>query len=188
MDDISRRRLLLVSSGSLSSLVGCQNLLASDDDRTESPSRTPKETPTSTRTQSPESLLPKGLDRWNLVRTSEYGWRPIGARDGIRGHYTDENGVQYQVLIMDVNEIYDIRAKTVGLHCNVGWEVALSVDSYIFAASTGTVQKTYTPERPPTMTQTPVPGTTEQCKLLLSHSPALTLDQINEQAVTDESC
>jgi hypothetical protein len=59
-----------------------------------------------------------------------------------------------------------------------GWQIALSIDNVAIAASTGTYQRTFTPEKPPTMTKSPVPGTDERVRELLTFSLELTESDI----------
>jgi hypothetical protein len=56
-------------------------------------------------------------------------------------------------------------------------------DGHAVAASTGTEQRTFTPEVPPTMTQSPVPGTEDRVRELLALSPRLGTADIDENRV-----
>ena len=56
-------------------------------------------------------------------------------------------------------------------------------DGHAIAASTGTEQRTFTPEVPPTMTQSPVPGTEDRVRELLALSPRLGTADIDENRV-----
>lgn len=112
----------------------------------------------------------------------------LGGETGVRGYFESPDGVRFQVVVMEMAEGYDATAKARRWAC-VGWDVTLAYEGFAFAAGTGTDQSngTYTPEQPPHMTRSPVPGTTEQARTLLSYSPMLSAEVIgsNEQDCAD---
>ena len=100
---------------------------------------------------------------------------------GAQARYVDPEGVEFVVLVLRPDrERFEVRGAAHGLAC-VGWQVALAHDGTAYAASSGTPQRTYTPEKPPVMEQTAVPGTTDRARTLLSFSPALTPELIAER-------
>lgn len=143
--------------------------------------------PTATGGTAAEDLLPRATGEWTLVRTDEYDWRTIGGADGVRGHYTDADGVAYQVVIMAVAR-GDPQTRVAAWTCEVGWTVGLAHEEFAVVAGTGTARRTFTPERPPTMTSTPVPGTTDRVLDLLANSPTLTRSAVEAHATTREEC
>lgn len=190
---MKRRHFLLGVTSVFSAGAGCMSWNSgSTPDSTETTEPTPTDeaevdtapspTETTTTVQSnPESYLPEPPDEWEYRGTRDWinGWTPLGARDGVIGQYRGPNGHPYEVLIMDMGEPVDeINGRR--LAC-AGWQVALAIDRYSIAASTGTPQdQTLTPERPPTMTQTAVPGTEDKVIELLTYSPDLSNTEIEE--------
>jgi hypothetical protein len=65
-----------------------------------------------------------------------------------------------------------------------GWQIALALDGVAMAGSTGTEQRTFTPERPPTMTQTPATNREDKVFQLLTLSPKLTVDNIEANRIS----
>lgn len=184
MSEWSRREILSTGGAVLGgALAGCLDTEETSTDHS-STSPTRQSTPTP---QSPEAFLPAETDGWTLERTSDYDWWTIGGAEGIRGHYTSPDGVPFQVVIMRTTG-YAPWSKVRHWVCEVGWTVGLPYEEFAIAVSTGTVQQTFTPEKPPTMTQTPVPDTAAAAKTLLANSPKLTQDQIEVQSVTAEDC
>jgi len=64
-----------------------------------------------------------------------------------------------------------------------GWQVAVATDGHAIAASTGTEQRTFTPEAPPTMTQSAVPETEKRVRELLALSPRLDEADIDRHGI-----
>jgi len=130
-----------------------------------------------------ESYLPDGTGEWKFrgVRDRTPDWSPLGATDGIIGQYRGPDGAAYEFLVMDTQPSYT-EGTARSLAC-AGWQVAVVVDGHAIAASTGTEQRTFTPEVPPTMTQSPVPGTEDRVRELLALSPRLGTADIDENRV-----
>lgn len=201
MPDRSRRHVLrLCGATSFGFLAGCQVAdeegtpgatrptdTATRSTATPTPTSSPPGTATATPAASPEDLLPEETDGWTLERTGQYDWTTIGGAEGVRGYYTDADGVAYEVLIMRM-ETGSPEAKVEHWTCEVGWSVGLAYEEFAIAAGTGTVQRTFTPERPPTMERTPIPDTTETARALLANSPALTKQLIDGNAITARDC
>lgn len=138
----------------------------------------------------PEELLPQEVDGWtrNRVESGAFSWSARGAEDGTFGYYTSPEDRPYKVVVMKMDEGYSPERKAVTWKCSVEWSVALSYRRFAIAASTGTAQRTFTPEEPPHMTRTPIPGTIESAKELLANSPALSREYVDREAVTEADC
>jgi hypothetical protein len=191
----SRRSVLRLCGAAVCSLVaGCQ--APDDDEPTPDPSPTPTSTTTPTASSSPtitpgatpDDLLPTDGDGWTLERTDEYDWGTIGGADGVRGYYTDAEGVECQVIVMRMSAGIEPGGTARLWKCEVGWTVTLAYETFAIAAGTGTVQRTFTPEQPPSMDRTPVPNTAENVKRLLANSPELTRALIDEREISPEVC
>lgn len=130
---------------------------------------------------SPESYLPESTDDWHRNRTGDFDWESIGGTDGIRGYYTGPDGGSYEVIVMFSD--YSVEGNAESWAC-AGWQIVLALDGVVMAASTGTDQRTFTPEDPPTMTQTPDRGRVDKVHELVTLSPKLTTRDIEENLVT----
>ena len=189
MNRNSRRRLLRASGlAAFASLSGC--LWESDRSTTDSPTRERSfedgTTGSSTEDLSPEELLPREGDGWSGEQVDRgFAWSARGAEDGVFGRYTSPEDRSYEVVIMEVGREYDPETKATNWACTVGWNVALTYRQFAVAAGTGTRNRTFTPERPPHMTRTPIPGTTEPTRELLSRSPVLSRAFVDRHAITD---
>lgn len=184
---MNRRRVLALLSVTIP-ISGC-TFRGSDTDGTPSdhpPSTTSEptaETATSTPTSenpSPRAYLPESTDGWELERTGDFEWSVLGGNDGIRGYYTGPDGGSYEVLVMFSE--YPVDGSARSWAC-AGWQIALALDSVAMAASTGTDQRTFTPERPPQMTQTPASEREAEVRELLTLSPKLTAAVIEDNRV-----
>jgi hypothetical protein len=171
---MNRRRFVMLAGLSTISVAGCT-----------SPSDSPPSTSTPTSsvspsaTSQPRAFLPEPVNGWTRDRTEEFYAKERGGSDGIRGYYTGPDGEAYQVLVLFAGDWADGNARS--WRC-AGWQVAFAVDGVTFAASTGTAQRTFTPERPPTMTKSPVPGTDARVRELLALSPKLDQSDIPESS------
>ena len=137
-------------------------------------------------TSGPESYLPDSTDEREFRDTREHGggWTPLGAKDGIIGQYQGPDGASYEFVVMDTEETYTTGTAR-SLAC-AGWQVAIAIDGYAIAASTGTEQRTFTPEEPPQMTQTAVFGTDGRVRELLVLSPRLSETDVDENEINCE--
>jgi hypothetical protein len=117
------------------------------------------------------------VNGWTRDRTEEFHAKELGGSEGVRGYYTGPDGTGYQVLVLRAGDWAAGNARS--WRC-AGWQVAFAVDGVALAASTGTAQRTFTPERPPTMAESPVPGTDSRVRELLALSPELEPSDIPE--------
>lgn len=165
-------------------LAGCITRERSGESTTSSP------TTSSSSSLSPENLLPQEGGGWtqNQVESGAFSWSAHGATDGIFGYYTSPENRTYEVVIMEMKTGYSPERKANNWKCHVEWNVTLSYRRFAIAASTGTAQRTFTPEQPPHMTRTPIPETTEPAKDLLSNSPELSREYIDRHAITEADC
>ena len=134
----------------------------------------------------PESYLPDSTDEWEFRDTREHGggWTPLGAKDGVIGQYRGPDGASYEFVVMDTEETYT-EGTARSLAC-AGWQVAITIDGHAIAASTGTEQRTFTPEEPPQMTQTAVARTDGRVRELLVLSPRLSETDVDENEINCE--
>lgn len=147
---------------------------------TKSPTDSPTESPTvsATAIPAPESFLPDSQSDWQLERTSDYEWGPLGGSDGIIGLYRGPDGDMYQLLVMqDAN---NASGSARSFAC-AGWQLAFAYNAFAIAASTGTDQRTFTPEKPPTMSETPAENKLEMVRKLVLLSPRLSEADVPEQ-------
>ncbi|GAA0206372.1 hypothetical protein GCM10009000_020860 [Halobacterium noricense] len=131
----------------------------------------------------PESYLPDSTDSWEFHGTQEHepAWSPLGATDGAIGQYQGPDGYSYEFVVMDSEEGFS-EGNARSLAC-AGWQIAIAIDRYAIAASTGTEQRTFTPEAPPTMTQSAAPETEDSVRELLSLSPRLSEADLDEHRI-----
>ncbi|MFC7197434.1 hypothetical protein ACFQL4_26995 [Halosimplex aquaticum] len=61
--------------------------------------------------------------------------------------------------------------------------MAVAYDTFAFAAGTGTEQRNYTPETPPHMDRTAIPGSAERSRELLARSPLLSTERVDGNEV-----
>ncbi len=134
----------------------------------------------------PRSFLPDSTDEWNFrgIRENHGSWSPLGADDGIIGQYQGPEGTSYEFVVMDTQQPYT-EGTARSLAC-AGWQVAITIDGHAVAASTGTEQRTFTPEAPPTITQSAVPETGDRVRELLALSPRLKEADIDENRISCE--
>jgi hypothetical protein len=169
----TRRSIVRAGLGGSLLLSGCS----------EAPTDTTTPTDTGSASPTPElpdarGYLPEPNDEWTLDRTATLDVAALGGADGIRGYYTGPAGVEYEVIVFVSNRDYNYAPGTAESFACAGWQVALVLDRVAVAASTGTDQRTFTPEAPPTMNQTPAPERVEDVRALLALSPRLTIDEI----------
>lgn len=179
--NVKRRQFAtaLLGGGVTGSVAGC---FAEDSRPEQSPS-------TSTSSPAVQDVLPEARNGWQLRRSDELPVRHLGGESGITGYYTSPEGIRFRVVVIKMKEDYSTATKAEGWAC-IGWDVGVAYRGFAFAAGTGTRQgpETFTPETPPHMTRTPVPGTAMQSKELLSYSPLLSRETIEEnEHVCDDS-
>lgn len=109
----------------------------------------------------------------------------IGTIHGWRGSYSSPQGVTFDALVLrPESPTVGTRPDAIGakLAC-VGWQAVVVYDNTVFVASSGTPQKTRTPETPVVMEKTAVAETTDEAETLLSFAPALTRERIATYSV-----
>ncbi len=140
-------------------------------------------TPGAVSDSGPESYLPESSGAWEFQGTQQHepAWSPLGAIDGAIGQYQGPDGYSYEFVVMDSEEgLSEGNARS--LAC-AGWQIAIAIDGYAIAASTGTEQRTFTPEVPPTMTQSAAPETEDRVWELLVLSPRLSEADLDENRI-----
>lgn len=171
---MDRRRFVTAAALTLVPVAGCGS-----PDENSSPSTSSTPPPSQTPASGPEAFLPEPADGWVRDRTEAFSAKERGGSEGVRGYYTGPDGERYQVLVLVSGDWAERNARA--WRC-AGWQVAFAVDGMTIAASTGTAQRTFTPERPPTMTRSPVPGTDARVRELLALSPKLDRSEIPESS------
>lgn len=129
----------------------------------------------------PEGYLPEPGDGWEQEKTGDYDWESLGGQDGVRGFYTGPDGENYEAVVMFSEDFAEGSARSWAC---AGWQIALATDGVAVAASTGTEQRTFTPEKPPTMTRTPARGREDRVHEFLTRSPRFTAEEIERQQIT----
>ena len=170
-----RTRRSIVRAGLSGSLLlgGCSE--ATTDTTTPTETGSPSPTP---ELPDARSYLPEPNDEWTLDGTANLEVAPLGGADGIRGYYTGPAGSEYEVVVFVSSREYNSAPGTAESFACAGWQVAVVIDRVAIAASTGTDQRTFTPEAPPTMDQTPAPERVGEVRTLLALSPRLTSDEV----------
>ncbi|QPV62644.1 hypothetical protein I7X12_18245 [Halosimplex litoreum] len=198
-----RRRSVLAGLAALGGLSGC-SFEGSDPERSaspgsdeptasdHSPSRTDTDTDTHTETAprtpvpSVREVLPEAGDGWRLLDTGDVVPVPLTAEDHVRGDYRGPDGTEFRVVVMEFSRPVIAEFNAERLACEAEWSVALQYRTLAIAASTGTTQERLTPEHPPRMSQTALPGTSGDPRRLLRRSPVLSRDPIETGAI--DSC
>lgn len=183
-----RRRLLLAALCGCIGTGGCSDGPLADG--RDSPARTPvteqepsDTSPTSSSAVSPETVLPEPGGGWTLIETGHVAPVPLDAEGSREGRYRSPNEIAFRVIVVEVANEDSARYTARRWRCDIGWRVALSYLTFAIAASTGTVQETFTPERPPKMTRTPLADTLSPAVKLLGRSPVLSQDFIEANAI-----
>lgn len=147
----------------------------------ETSSNTP--TPTSSSTATPElpdprSYLPEPNDEWTREQVRNIEVAPLGGEEGVRGIYTGPDDVEYHVIVFVSNRNSNYAPGTAQSFACAGWQISVSKDRVAVAASTGTEQRTFTPEAPPRMNRAPDPERVDEVRALLERSPRLTSEEV----------
>ncbi|QPV64491.1 hypothetical protein I7X12_07730 [Halosimplex litoreum] len=111
--------------------------------------------------------------------------RLLGAESGVVREYEDPDGTRFRVVALKMSEGYDAADKAERWAC-IGWDVAVASEDFALAAGTGTEQRNYTPETPPHMDRTAIPGSAERSRKLLARSPLLSAERVDANDVTCE--
>lgn len=144
---------------------------------------TPTQSPTGTPETSAEEVLPEPDEDWTHVETSSIELVPLIESDNIRGEYRNTEGTRFRVIIAKLPRAGIANRIAERWQCQVEWSVALQYQSFAIAASTGTTQRTFTPEPPPKMSRTPIPNTSDEARQLLERSPILTREIIEANEI-----
>ncbi|QZP36589.1 hypothetical protein [Halobaculum magnesiiphilum] len=97
---------------------------------------------------------------------------------GVQRLSTDERN---KFVVMDSEERFS-EGNARSLAC-VGWQIAIGIDGYAIAASTDTEQRTFTPEAPPTMTQSAALRRRTVCENYCRSPPRLTEADLDEHRI-----
>lgn len=189
---MNRRQFCLGITAVVTAISGCSGRDTNSTPETVADSETEPDvtettqrdsTPGAVAESGPESYLPDSTDGWDFRGTHEHdkGWSSLGASDGTIGQYQGPDGNSYEFVVMDTREGYT-EGTARSLAC-AGWQIAIAIDGYAIGASTGTEQRTFTPEVPPTMTQSAVPDTEDRVRELLALSPRLSKADIDENRI-----
>ncbi|MFB6138864.1 MAG: hypothetical protein ABEJ26_00330 [Halosimplex sp.] len=152
---------------------------------TESPS-SPVGSPSPTPDRDAEDVLPEPGSGWTLVETRRMSARMLGAETGVVGEYEAADGTRFRAVALERFPRHDPTRKAERWAC-IGWDVAVAYGDFAFAAGTGTEQRDYTPETPPYMDRTAVPGSSGRSRELLARSPLLSAARVDANEVTCES-
>ncbi|WP_415379998.1 hypothetical protein [Halosimplex sp. TS25] len=110
----------------------------------------------------------------------------LGAETGVVGEYEASDGVRFRAVVLERFPRHDPTRKAERWAC-IGWDVALAYEDFAFAAGTGTEQRDYTPETPPHMDRTAIPGSVDRSRELLARSPLLSAERVDANEVDCES-
>jgi len=141
--------------------------------------------PSSTLDRDAEDALPEPGEGWTLVETRRMAARMLGAETGVVGEYEAADGTRFRAVVLERFPRHDPTHKAERWAC-IGWDVAVAYEEFAFAAGTGTEQRDYTPETPPYMDRTAIPGSAERSRSLLARSQLLDSDAVAANAVTCE--
>ncbi len=182
-----KRRNIIKYIGATSLIItcGCSSV---NDSRSQSPDKTSETGGTKTKSAQPavepETVLPEPGDGWQLATTDAVGAQPLGGvpGGGASGEYTSPADEQFTVVVIRMRSSFDPSDLAESWAC-IDWDVAVAYEQWAFAAGTGTTQQTFTPEAPPHLDRSPVPGTETASRELLSRSPILSVDKVRDHAV-----
>ncbi|WP_459191205.1 hypothetical protein [Halosimplex sp. J119] len=193
----TRRSLLRALGAAVPvAVAGCGSTDEDDPDEDSSHAPTPTSTPhgvtavstptpttaVSTTDQSAMTVLPEPGNGWTLAETRRMAARMLGAQTGIVGKYESPDGTRFRAVVLERFPRHDPTYKAERWAC-IGWDVAVAYERFAFAAGTGTEQRNYTPETPPHMDRTAIPGSTDRSRDLLARSPILSAELVEENAV-----
>lgn len=191
-----RRRSVLTALLTLVPLAGCSLDGVEPEDSSESSSTKTKslnssntdtgsdtEAATQTAELSVEDVLPKPGDGWSLLDTGSVVNAPLNAENNIQGDFQSPNETKFRVIILEFSRPGIASFHAERLACEVEWSVALQFRSFAVGVSTGTAQKTFTPEKPPQMTRTAIPDTSAEARQLLRRSAVLSQEIIEDKEI-----
>jgi hypothetical protein len=196
-----RRRSVLAGLAGLATLSGCsfeggnpgpeRSARPRSDEATasdRSPSGTDTHTENATRTPAPSvrEALPESGDGWTLRDTGDVVPVPLTAEDHVRGDYRSPDGTEFRAVVIEFPRPGVAEFNAERLACEAEWSVAVRYRTLAVAASSGTTQEALTPEHPPQMSRTAVPGTDADARRLLRRSPALSRETVEDGEI--DSC
>ncbi|QLH76709.1 hypothetical protein HZS55_05045 [Halosimplex rubrum] len=183
-------------------VAGCETPDSPEPDADAAPSPAPTDTPRVSRTpgtasrttaspsstpdRDAEDVLPEPGSGWTLTETRTMAARMLGAETGVVGEYERPDGTRFRAVVLKRFPRHDPTRKAERWAC-IGWDVAVADEDFAFAAGTGTEQRDYTPETPPYMDRTAIPGSADRSRDLLARSPLLSAERIDANEVTCES-
>lgn len=134
---------------------------------------------------SAEDALPEVRNGWQQVGTTDSNAQfELFTADSVRGTYTSPDGVRFvvDVFLKRAGDRFD--PGQASRYPAIGWDVGVVYGRFLFVAGTGTYQLTHTPEKPPRLGRTPVAGTGDRSRELLSYSPILTEQWVSRNGIT----
>ncbi|WP_135366023.1 hypothetical protein [Halosimplex halophilum] len=191
MTPTRRSVLRTVGTASALALAGCQTGGPSDSGTDSAPPRAPTDSPTPepTPSETPElparRALPEAGDDWELIGIDRISATNLGGKAGFTGGYRDPEGTRFRVVALEMSEGYDAADKAERWAC-IGWDMAVAYEGFALAAGTGTEQRNYTPETPPNMDRTAIPGSADRSRELLTRSPLLSAERVDANEVACE--
>jgi len=181
------RRTVLRGVGAAIPLVvaGCEAPDSPEPDADAAPSSVPTDTgaPSETPELPARRALPGAGDGWKLVGSYRISATNLGGKAGFTGEYEHSEGTQFRAVALEASEGYYAARKAERWAC-IGWDVAVAYEGFALAAGTGTEQRDYTPETPPHMDRTAIPGSKERSRDLLARSPLLSAERVDANEVT----
>lgn len=130
--------------------------------------------------------LPEEGDGWERTGTRTPDLGELGAEDGIEADYLGPNDVEYRVVVVEWPDAVACDEHSARQWIDVGWPVVVAHESFTVAAGSGTaaLDQPPTPEHPPYLDRTPVPGGESTARDLLARSPALSASDVRENDCT----
>ena len=188
---MTKRRTFLIGLGCLTALAGCNSFNHSEKTQAQN-----KSSPVTTKNSEiittnwdnagPHDLLPTSGDQWTMISDENAAYSNLGYESGVLAEYENEAGLNAFVLIVTpvrgLNTTPITEAKE---FVSNGWQVVLTKQKWVIAGSTGTERfSTMTAkETPILLDKTPVSKTQEPVVKLLSRSPALSKEYINNRMI-----
>lgn len=131
-----------------------------------------------------EDLLPRPGGGWRIMEKGRVKPQPLNQENNLRGDFEDERGNHYRVIIVKFPRAGIAQYHSERWKCEAEWSVVIQYGPYSIAASTGTIQTSFTPERPPQMTRTPIPDMSGNVRELLKRSPSISEEILTNNEIT----
>jgi hypothetical protein len=142
---------------------------------------TPSPTPLPFAPTNLEKHLPEEGDGWQIVDRLATDVIEIGALEAIQVVY-ERDGTEYYFYAIVFGSAGEAM-RTASDWADIGWQVVVTKQNMLFAVTTGTLTVTTTPEAPPKVPGTPIPGAVDLAIDLLSRSPTLSKEYIESNVV-----